>query len=80
MGSVRESMIRNLAQQFGYPIPHFYTTPLLHRVRRKFMSTLNIIDPAPAPGSVFPWLKRPMPKPGMAFTSNVTEDLNLVTV
>lgn len=46
------------------------------------MSTLNIItDPAPAPRQRLPkWLKRPMPKPGMAFTSNVIEDLNLVTV
>lgn len=46
------------------------------------MSTLNIItDPAPAPRQRLPkWLKRPMPKPGMAFTSNVIDDLNLVTV
>ena len=46
------------------------------------MSTLNIInDPTPAPRQRLPkWLKRPMPKPGMAFTSNVIEDLNLVTV
>ncbi|QDT28917.1 lipoyl synthase [Gimesia panareensis] len=46
------------------------------------MSTLNILtDPSPAPRQRLPkWLKRPLPKPGMAFTSNVIEDLNLVTV
>lgn len=36
MGSVRESMIRNLAQQFGYPDPHIFTRhPLLHRAKKK---------------------------------------------
>ncbi|MCH9652422.1 MAG: lipoyl synthase [Planctomycetes bacterium] len=46
------------------------------------MSTLNILsDPQPAPRQRLPkWLKRPLPKPGMSFTSNVIEDLNLVTV
>lgn len=46
------------------------------------MSTLNILtDPPPAPRQRLPkWLKRPLPEPGMAFTSNVIEDLNLVTV
>lgn len=46
------------------------------------MSTLNILtDIQPAPRQRLPkWLKRPLPKPGMSFTSNVIEDLNLVTV
>lgn len=46
------------------------------------MSTLNILsDPQPAPRQRLPkWLKRPLPKPGMSFTSNVIDDLNLVTV
>ncbi|WP_298865510.1 lipoyl synthase [uncultured Gimesia sp.] len=46
------------------------------------MSTLNILsDPQPAHRQRLPkWLKRPLPKPGMSFTSNVIEDLNLVTV
>ncbi|MFH1302930.1 MAG: lipoyl synthase [Planctomycetota bacterium] len=46
------------------------------------MSTLNILsDTQPAPRQRLPkWLKRPLPAPGMSFTSNVIEDLNLVTV
>lgn len=46
------------------------------------MSTLNILtDTEPAPRQRLPkWLKRPLPKPGMSFTSNVIDDLNLVTV
>ncbi len=46
------------------------------------MSTLNILtDTAPEPRQRLPkWLKRPLPEPGMAFTSNVIEDLKLVTV
>ncbi|QDT44172.1 Lipoyl synthase [Gimesia alba] len=46
------------------------------------MSTLNILtDTQPAPRQRLPkWLKRPLPKPGMSFTSNVIDDLNLVTV
>ena len=35
----------------------------------------------PAPRRRLPkWLKRPLPEPGMAYTSNVIEDLNLETV
>lgn len=46
------------------------------------MATLNILtDTAPAPRQRLPkWLKRPLPKPGMSFTSNVIDDLDLVTV
>lgn len=46
------------------------------------MTTLNILtDTQPSPRQRLPkWLKRPLPKPGMSFTSNVIEDLNLVTV
>lgn len=46
------------------------------------MSTLNILtDTTPEPRQRLPkWLKRPLPEPGMAFTSNVIEDLKLVTV
>jgi len=36
MGSVRESIVRNLAQQFGYQDPHIFTRhPLLNRVKKK---------------------------------------------
>ena len=46
------------------------------------MSTLNILtDTTPEPRQRLPkWLKRPLPEPGMAFTSNVIDDLKLVTV
>jgi len=46
------------------------------------MSSLNILsEPQPAPRQRLPkWLKRPLPKPGMSFTSNVIDDLDLVTV
>lgn len=36
MGSVRESIVRNLARQFGYREPHIFTRhPLLNRVKKK---------------------------------------------
>ncbi|QDT28916.1 Octanoyltransferase [Gimesia panareensis] len=36
MGSVRESIIRHLARQFGYQDPHIFTRhPLLNRVKKK---------------------------------------------
>lgn len=47
------------------------------------MSTLEILTdvPNPAPKRRLPkWLKRPMPEPGMQFTSSVISDLNLETV
>lgn len=51
------------------------------------MLTLDILpsEPAVAPPSAVkrrlpPWLKRPMPQPGMAYTSNVISDLRLETV
>ncbi len=47
------------------------------------MSTLEILTdvPNPAPKRRLPkWLKRPMPQPGMHFTSSVISDLNLETV
>src|ERR1700733_12595284 len=46
------------------------------------MSTLEILhDVPPAPRRRLPpWLKRPLPAPGMYFTSNVIEDLRLETV
>lgn len=46
------------------------------------MSTLEIltdVDPAPR-RRLPPWLKRPLPAPGMHFTSQVIEDLRLETV
>ncbi len=47
------------------------------------MSQLEIITdvPKPRPQRRLPrWLKRPMPQPGMAYTSGVISDLNLQTV
>jgi len=46
------------------------------------MSTLEVIQPEPPrPRGRLPrWLKRPLPKPGMAFTSGVISDLRLETV
>jgi lipoyl synthase len=46
------------------------------------MSTLEILhDPPPSPRRRLPpWLKRPLPAPGMFFTSQVIEDLRLETV
>ena len=47
------------------------------------MTLLPIIDsePAPRPKRRLPkWLKRPLPQPGMAYTSSVIEDLKLETV
>ena len=46
------------------------------------MSLLEIIDHVPEkPRRRLPkWLKRPMPQPGMAYTSNVISDLKLETV
>ncbi len=45
------------------------------------MSTLDILHEAPPPRRRLPkWLKRPMPQPGMQFTSNVIADLRLETV
>src|SRR5580698_10358110 len=46
------------------------------------MSTLEILhDVPPAPRRRLPpWLKRPLPAPGMYFTSNVIEDWRLETV
>src|SRR5690606_9565210 len=36
MSSVRESIVRNLVQQFGYQQTHIFTRhPLLHRVKKK---------------------------------------------
>jgi lipoyl synthase len=44
------------------------------------MTTLEIIEP-PAPRRRLPrWLKRPLPQPGMAYTSSVISDLRLETV
>ena len=49
------------------------------------MTSLPIINieetkPAPRRPRLPRWLKRPLPKPGMAYTSGVIEDLELVTV
>ena len=46
------------------------------------MSTLEILHDVPPPPKrrLSPWLKRPLPAPGMAFTSGVIEDLRLETV
>lgn len=47
------------------------------------MITLDILDevPPPKPRRRLPkWLKRPLPEPGMQYTSNVIEDLKLETV
>jgi lipoic acid synthetase len=48
------------------------------------MSTLEILaevpSPPPARRRLPPWLKRPLPAPGMFFTSQVIEDLRLETV
>lgn len=42
---------------------------------------INIEETRPAPRPRLPrWLKRPLPKPGMGYTSSVIEDLELVTV
>ncbi len=43
------------------------------------MSTFEIVEPAPR-RRLPPWLKRPLPAPGMYFTSQVIEDLRLETV
>jgi lipoyl synthase len=44
------------------------------------MSTLEILSDVPPRRRLPPWLKRPLPAPGMAFTSRVIEDLRLETV
>jgi lipoic acid synthetase len=48
------------------------------------MSTLEILQDVPPPPlsrrRLPPWLKRPLPAPGMSFTSGVIEDLRLETV
>jgi lipoic acid synthetase len=45
------------------------------------MSALEIISDVPPPKRRLPpWLKRPLPAPGMQFTSRVIEDLRLETV
>jgi lipoyl synthase len=48
------------------------------------MSTLEILHDVPPPPPprrrLPPWLKRPLPAPGMSFTSGVIEDLRLETV
>ena len=45
------------------------------------MSTLDILHEVPPPRRRLPkWLKRPMPQPGMQFTSSVIADLRLETV
>lgn len=47
------------------------------------MSTLEIIEPEPKPPPrrrLPRWLKRPLPQPGMAYTSGVISDLRLETV
>ena len=44
------------------------------------MSTLEILPDGPPRRRLPPWLKRPLPAPGMFFTSQVIEDLRLETV
>jgi lipoyl synthase len=44
------------------------------------MSTLEILADGPPRRRLPPWLKRPLPAPGMFFTSQVIEDLRLETV
>ena len=44
------------------------------------MSTLEILSEVPPRRRLPPWLKRPLPAPGMFFTSRVIEDLRLETV
>jgi lipoyl synthase len=44
------------------------------------MSTLEILSDVPPRRRLPPWLKRPLPAPGMFFTSGVIEDLRLETV
>src|ERR1700690_832987 len=44
------------------------------------MSTLEILPEVPPRRRLPPWLKRPLPAPGMFFTSQVIEDLRLETV
>lgn len=44
------------------------------------MSTLEILPDVPPRRRLPPWLKRPLPAPGMFFTSQVIEDLRLETV
>ena len=45
------------------------------------MSMLEVLSEPPQPRRRLPkWLKRPLPKPEMAYTSNVISDLNLETV
>jgi lipoyl synthase len=44
------------------------------------MSTLEILSEVPPRRRLPPWLKRPLPAPGMFFTSGVIEDLRLETV
>jgi lipoic acid synthetase len=44
------------------------------------MSSLEILSEVPPRRRLPPWLKRPLPAPGMFFTSRVIEDLRLETV
>jgi lipoic acid synthetase len=44
------------------------------------MSALEILSEVPPRRRLPPWLKRPLPQPGMFFTSQVIEDLRLETV